>query len=71
MNGADEQGDIECPAGTATGAKVSAFGYRDGGVAYLEIGIARSAIGATAAGTINVQHSFSWNLTAAAAITIE
>ena len=71
VNGADEQGDIECPAGTATGAKVSAFGYRDGGVAYLEIGIARSAIGATAAGTINVQHSFSWNLTAAAAITIE
>ncbi|MBR6457679.1 MAG: SusF/SusE family outer membrane protein [Bacteroidales bacterium] len=71
VNGADEQGDIECPAGTATGAKVSAFGYRDGAVAHLEVAIAREALGNPAAGTINVQHSFSWNLTAATPITIE
>ena len=71
VNGEDAQGDIECPAGTVTGKKVSAYGYRDGAEAYLEIAIPREAIGSPAAGTYNVQHSFSWNLTEAKAITVK
>ena len=70
VNGVDEQGDIECPSGTSNG-KVSAFGYRDGDVAHLEIAISRAAIGNPAPGAYNVQHSFSWNLTQPATIVIE
>ena len=71
VNGVDEQGFVKCPADGDETGKVSAFGYVDGDYGYLEIGISKAAIGSPAPGKYNVQHSFSWNLTEAAVITVQ
>lgn len=60
VNGEDENGKIECPVGTETGAKVSVAGVFDGEWCILEAAISREKIGATAAGTIAVTCAMDW-----------
>jgi len=63
VNGVDEESWIKLADGTKTDGKITAYGYREGDYFYLEMGIPRAAIGSTAAGKVNVQLSFSWDLT--------
>lgn len=63
VNGVDEESWIKLADGTTTESKITAFGYRDGDYFYLEIGVPRAGIGSPAAGSkVNVQFSFSWDL---------
>ena len=71
VNGEDLQGWTKSPAdGDETGFKVTAFGYISGDYAYIEIGIPRAGIGSPATGTMNVQFSYSYNLTSKKLISI-
>ena len=70
VNGVDEQGFVKAPADGDETGKVSAYGYVEGDFGYVEIAIARTALGSPAAGKINVQFSYSWNLTETTEITL-
>ena len=64
VNGVDEESWIKLADGTTTESKITAYGYRDGDYFYLEMGVPRAGIGSPAAGSkVNVQFSFSWDLT--------
>ena len=71
INGVDEESWIKLADGTVTDSKITAYGYRDGEDFYLEMGVPRAGIGSPAAGKVNVQLSFSWDLTEVTTIILK
>ena len=70
VNGVDSQSEIKLN-GTKQEGKLSAWGVIEGEYGYLEVSLPRAALGSPAAGTINVQFSYSYNITNIGSFVIE